>query len=149
MKINKKVIGAVGAGMFALSVLGVGAGMGVGTVSADDPADHKHPHVTAEPTEVTEPVADSVVMEERFKQAFIDAGFNPVVECKAFSGSLGASADGLLMAESTSRILGHDWDPKDMKDSAASISVEAGAEAIVCAGAGVRHSISGTGFSNK
>lgn len=149
LTLNKKIIGTVAAGLFALSVMGIGVGMGIGTVSAHDPIeDHAHPHVEATP--VTEPAADSVIMSERMTQAFHDAGWtDPVVNCEAFTGNMGASAEGLLMAESTSRLLGHDWSPMDMKDSAANINVNAGAEAVICAGAAVRHSISGTGFSNN
>ena len=148
LTLNKKIVGTVAAGLFVMSVMGVGAGLGIGTVNAHDPVEeHEHPHV--EPAPITMPIADSAVMEERMAQMFHDAGFDaPSVTCDTFSGSYTASADGMLAAQSATRVLGHPWD-ETMEDSAAHISVGAGADAVVCAGAAVRSSISGTGFSSN
>lgn len=139
MKINKKLMSMGLAGLVAVGVLGIVSTTGSVAVSAHDPVeDHEHPHV--------EPVAEVLTMEDRFRKAFEDAGYtNYEVKCDSFSGSLGASADGMLMAESGSRVFGEPWSyEQDMSEAA--MRVEASAEAEVCAAAGVKHSVFGDGF---
>lgn len=155
--VNKKVIGAAAAGLFALSVMGVGAGLGIGTVSAHDPAEHKDPapvvEVDAAPVTNDAPAveilsSDSAAMTAKYDKLMRDAGFEPHTVCKGFGGSLTANADAKVLAASGARVDSHPWD-SDFEDSDVSLSVTSAAEGFVCSSVGVKHSISGTGFSEK
>lgn len=137
---NKKVIGWGIAGLVALGVVAVVCGQSTGTASAHDPIyEHDHPHVEVDHAPLS--------LEDTLKKAFVDKGYTHFeVRCDSFDGYLGAHADGLLTAESQARLHGGEWSfEQDMSE--ASISVKAGAEAVVCAGSGVKHSVFGTGFN--